>query len=61
MFVVVVDSIIQYVGSWQGARGFGKLSVLAGARPLVRKARTGEAAAYEKALRRGRSLPFASA
>jgi hypothetical protein len=61
MFVVVIDNAIAYVGSWCGANGFGKLCVLAGDRPLVRRAHTGEAAAYEMALRTDRSLPAASA
>ena len=61
MFVVVIESTIQFVGSWRGARGFGKLCALAGDRPLVRKARTGEPAAYQLALRNDRSLPAASA
>ena len=61
MFVVVINNTVQYVGSWRGANGFGKLCVLAGDQPLVRKARTGEAAAYETALRDRRSLPIASA
>jgi len=61
MFVVVIDSTLQYFGSWSGANGTGKLCLLAGDQPLVRKARTGEAAAYQIALRDGRSLPPASA
>ena len=61
MFVVVINNTIQYVGFWKGANGFGKLSLLAGDRPLVRKARTGEAAAYQIALHNDRSLPLASA
>jgi hypothetical protein len=61
MFVVVIGNLIAYVGSWVGANGFGKLCLLAGDRPLVRRACTGEVAAYNRALRTGRSLPAASA
>lgn len=60
MFVVIVDEAIAYVGSWRGANGFGKLCVLAGDRPLVRRACTGEVAAYKTALRTHGSLPAAS-
>jgi hypothetical protein len=61
MFVVVIGNSIAYVGTWRGANGFGKLCALAGDRPLVRRANTGEAAAYRMALRAGRPLPAASA
>lgn len=61
MFVVVIASIIQYVGSRRGANGFDKLCLMAGDQPLVRKARTGETAAYQIALRSDQSLPAASA
>jgi hypothetical protein len=61
VFVVVIDSVILYVGSWRGANAFGKLCLMAGDRPTLRKARTGEAAAYRLALCNGLSLPLASA
>jgi hypothetical protein len=61
MFVVIVDKAIAYVGSWRGANGFGKLCVLVGDRPLVRRACTGEVAAYRSAPRSNGSLPTAAA
>ncbi|MGD2178259.1 MAG: hypothetical protein PVG71_10600 [Anaerolineae bacterium] len=61
MFVVVIENVIAYVGSWSGANGFGQLSLPAGERPVVRRARTGEAAAYRRALRSGQPSPAASA
>ena len=61
MFVVIVDKAVAYVGSWSGAHGFGKLCVLAGDRPLVRRACVGEAAAYKAGLRTGGPLPPARA
>jgi hypothetical protein len=47
---VVIDSVILGPGSWRGTNAFGKLRLLAGDRPTLRRTCSGRAAAYNKAL-----------
>ena len=56
MFVVVENGRIKYCGTWQECRAFLTVSHCAGDKPVLRRVRTGEAAAFSRAI--GQDLPY---
>jgi len=60
MFVTVKNSRLVACGSWEFCNDWAKKFAHRGQKALVRRARTGEAAVYQRALR-GREWPIAAA